>query len=97
MHLHKPLNMPKMQKMNFSVLVVLFMLITPTLLSGQFKGSISDYIESNSIPPQEKVFLHIDRPNYIQGDTIWFKAYLWYGNDQIPDTANGVLYADLLN
>jgi hypothetical protein len=32
----------------------------------------------------------------MQGDTIWFKAYLWFGYDQIPDTVSGILYADLI-
>ena len=26
--------------------------------------------------PQEKVYLHTDRPHYAIGDTIWFKAYV---------------------
>jgi hypothetical protein len=43
------------------------------------------------------VYLHLDRPNYIQGDTIWFKAYSWFGFDQVADTTSGVLYVDLLN
>lgn len=33
----------------------------------------------------------------MQGDTIWFKAYSWYGYDQVPDTISGVLYVDLIN
>jgi len=86
-----------MQKLHFSVLMVLLILIARNNLSGQYKGSIGAYIESYSTLPQEKVYLHIDRPNYLQGDTIWFKAYSWLGNDQIPDTLSGVLYVDLLS
>jgi hypothetical protein len=26
--------------------------------------------------PQEKVYLHMDKPYYAVGDTIWFKAYV---------------------
>src|ERR1700744_4872467 len=26
--------------------------------------------------PAEKLFIQFDKPGYIQGDTIWFKAYL---------------------
>ena len=26
--------------------------------------------------PQEKVYIHTDRPYYLKGDTIWFRAYL---------------------
>lgn len=86
-----------MQRMNFCIITVLILLVTPVVLSGQSKETINDYIDSHSAPTQEKVFIHFDRPNYMQGDTIWFKAYLWFGNDQIPDTASGVLYVDLLN
>jgi hypothetical protein len=60
-------------------------------------GSIDNYIESHNEQPTEKVFLHLDRSSYIQGDTIWFKAYLWSGYDQMPDTLSGVLYVDLIN
>jgi hypothetical protein len=30
----------------------------------------------NQMFPQEKVYLHLDRPSYWTNDTIWFKAYL---------------------
>lgn len=60
-------------------------------------GSWDDYIQSNQELPAEKVFLHLDRPSYMQGDTIWFKAYTWYGYDQIPDTVSGILYVDLIS
>jgi len=64
---------------------------------GQFIGSLEEYRKLIQVLPGEKVFLHTDRPNYMQGDTIWFKAYSWYGYDQVPDTLSGVLYVDLLN
>jgi len=51
----------------------------------------------NNSLPGEKVFLHLDRPNYMQGDTIWFKAYSWFGYEQLADTVSKVLYAELLN
>lgn len=50
----------------------------------------------NSLP-SEKIYLHLDRPGYLQGDTIWFKAYSWFGYDEVPDTFSMVLYVDLLN
>ncbi len=42
--------------------------------------------------PQEKIYLHLDRPSYWAGDDIWFKAYLL--NTAIP---NCNLYVELLN
>ena len=64
---------------------------------NQLGNSIEEYKKANEELPGEKIFLHTDRPGYLQGDTIWFKAYSWYGYDQVPDTSSGVLYVDLLN
>ncbi len=52
--------------------------------------------------PQEKIYLHLDRPSYWAGDDIWFKAYL--KNTAIPncnlyvellDSAGNVIYKDI--
>jgi hypothetical protein len=59
--------------------------------------SIEDFINRNQENQHEKIYIHTDRTDYMQGDTIWFKAYLWFGYDQIPDTASGILYADLIS
>ena len=64
---------------------------------GQFTGSIEEYVMFNQPPPGEKIYLHLDRPSYLQGDTIWFKAYSWFGYNQVPDTLSGILYVDLIN
>lgn len=44
--------------------------------------------------PLEKVWLHLDRENYVAGETAWFKAYLF--SDYRPDTLSSVLYVELL-
>ncbi len=67
------------------------------ILYKQGAGSIEEYVQSNQAPPSEKIFLHLDRSSYLQGDTIWFKGYLWYGYDQFPDTTSSILYVDLLD
>ncbi|MGD0582282.1 MAG: hypothetical protein ABR974_04975 [Bacteroidales bacterium] len=59
--------------------------------------SINEFVKFNQQNPAEKIFLHLDRHNYMQGDTIWFKAYLWYVYDQVPDTVSGILYVELIN
>ena len=56
-----------------------------------------EFQKLNTSLPEEKIYLHLDRPNYMQGDTIWFKAYSWFGYDQLPDTVSGLLYVDLFN
>jgi hypothetical protein len=45
----------------------------------------------------EKVHLHLDRPWYGLGDTIWFKAYTVAGADHRLSTLSGVLYTELID
>jgi TonB-dependent SusC/RagA subfamily outer membrane receptor len=50
-----------------------------------------------SARPQEKVYLHLDKPYSAVGDTIWFKGYIVEANRQTIDTISRVLYVDLIN
>jgi hypothetical protein len=47
--------------------------------------------------PTEKVHLHLDRPWYGLGDTIWFKTYAVSGEFHKPTTVSSVLYTELIN
>jgi hypothetical protein len=47
--------------------------------------------------PQEKVYLHMDKPHYAPGDTIWFKGYLTTGSKHELSAISGAVYVDLLN
>src|ERR1044071_9419357 len=47
--------------------------------------------------PQEKVYLHTDKPYYIVGDTIWLKAYLTVGAKHQLSSLSGAVYIDLIN
>ncbi len=76
------------------LLITLFSFLIGSTISGQDERR--EFRLSNSLP-QEKVYLHLDRPNYMQGDTIWFKAYSWFGFEQLPDTVSKVLYVDFFN
>ena len=46
--------------------------------------------------PQEKAFLHTDKPYYVAGDTLWFSTYLAEGSIHFADSASRVLYVDLI-
>lgn len=50
----------------------------------------------NDTNPQEKVYLHTDKPYYVVGDTIWFKAYVTIGNKHQLSAMSGGLYVDLI-
>ncbi len=47
--------------------------------------------------PQEKVYLHLDKPYYAIGDDIWFKAYVINANTSKPSEVSGSLYVELIN
>ena len=48
------------------------------------------------VNPQEKVYLHLDKPYYALGDTIWFKAYATTGSRHQLSALSGALYVDLI-
>jgi hypothetical protein len=45
--------------------------------------------------PQEKVYLHMDKPYYALGDTIWFKGYVTIGSRHQLSALSGAVYVDL--
>ena len=47
--------------------------------------------------PIEKVYLHLNKPDYQAGDTIWFKGYVTVGIHHQPSALSGVVYVDLLD
>ncbi len=47
--------------------------------------------------PREKVYLHLDNNAYVEGETMWFKAYVVRTSTLRPSGLSRVLYVDLLN
>ncbi len=47
--------------------------------------------------PQEKVYLHLDKPYYAIGDDIWFKAYVIDAKTAAPTDISNILYVELIN
>ncbi len=47
--------------------------------------------------PAEKIYLHLDKPNYDFGDTIWYKAYNVTGDHHQLSALSGVLYVEFYN
>ncbi|MEZ4905158.1 MAG: TonB-dependent receptor plug domain-containing protein [Spirosomataceae bacterium] len=58
---------------------------------------VAQFEKYHQIYPQEKAYLHLDRPYYSVGETIWFKAYLTDGSNHVADSVSRVLYVDLIN
>ncbi|WP_201977689.1 hypothetical protein [Hymenobacter rubidus] len=47
--------------------------------------------------PHEKLFLHLDRPAYLCGETMWFKVYAVDGTSARPLTLSSVAYVEVLD
>ena len=47
--------------------------------------------------PQEKVYLHTDKPYYSAGEEIWFKAYLVNASTHKPNTKSQFIYVELID
>jgi hypothetical protein len=47
--------------------------------------------------PQEKVYLHLDKPHYITGDDIWLKGYVTFGVQNQLSAFSKILYVDLID
>ncbi len=47
--------------------------------------------------PQEKVYIHLDKPYYMAGETMWLKGYLLGATVHNIDSVSGVLYVDLIH
>jgi hypothetical protein len=56
-------------------------------------ASLQKWTDAN---PQEKVYLHMDKPYYALGDTIWFKGYVTVGSKHQLSALSGSLYVDLI-
>ena len=47
--------------------------------------------------PQEKVYLHLNKPFYSLTESIWFKAYLCNAHNHSNNTLSKVVYVDLID
>ncbi|QNL49025.1 hypothetical protein H8S90_20075 [Olivibacter sp. SDN3] len=48
-----------------------------------------------NIVPLEKLYLQLDKSDYLLGDTIWYKAYVMDGTFSTPSQLSGILYIEL--
>jgi hypothetical protein len=67
---------------------------------GQEEG-LTDFLQSfqtfQENNPTEKIFLHLDKTEYAQAETIWIKSYLLAGAGHLPSPFSKTLYVELIN
>lgn len=79
----------------FKKLLLLFVvLLSVTMLNAQVLQD-SLLTELSTRYPQEKIYMQLDKQYYTSGETLWFKAYLFNGNQ--PSKISTNLYAQLIN
>lgn len=78
-------------------LLTLFSFSAFTLDDGPFEALLKRLEAFVNNHPQEKVYLHLDKPYYAIGDNIWFKAYVVDVKTSQPSTISNILYVELIN
>jgi len=91
------------QKFIYTILTGLFFLTGPPATHPQEAlDPVSEHIvetlnrmEYNY--PRQKVFIHLDKEEYLAGEHIWMKVYLVNATTHRPDTLSTNLYVELIN
>lgn len=82
-----------------AVILLLFLLAQGSYaqkISKDFDKRLTQFKELHKVVPVEKVFLHLDKTQYGQGETIWLKSYLTTGADHLPSVLSNTIYVELL-
>ncbi|MBJ6107468.1 hypothetical protein JAO73_00485 [Hymenobacter sp. BT523] len=61
---------------------------------GGLTRQLSRFVQCD---PHEKLYLHLDRPVYLSGETMWFKVYAAEGTHARPLTLSSVAYVEVLD
>ncbi len=71
---------------------------TEEVLSNAFLKDLKEKIKTfNEERPEDRVYLHFDKPMYKPGETIWFSAYVRNGVDLKASKKSEILYAELID
>jgi len=90
-----------MKKSTFTIIYSFLLIIifsTPLLSQNTDSTSVNwDKLPRLKTLPQEKLYLHFDKPYYVAGDRMWFRAYLVNADTHKTDTASCAIYVELIN
>ena len=90
------------QLLTISILwIVTFTLSGQCYISGKITDISETFIEcfekQLSLFPQEKIHLHTDKPYYLSGERIWFRAHVANAATHIPFPISRYVYVELIN
>lgn len=82
--------------MNIRKLFLLATLLTTgafSICKAQTTQAVGDAINAYAEKyQQERIYMHLDKPAYVVGDTVWFRAYIMAGIE--PSAVSKTLYVD---
>lgn len=85
-------------KYNLAFISELLLLVFsfPTTAQVVSNDSISSrFMQQLLLFPQEKLYLHTDKPAYVAGDTIWFRAHVVDAASHLPVSVSRYVYVEL--
>lgn len=85
-------------KYNLAFISELLLLVFsfPTTAQAVSNDSISSrFMQQLLLFPQEKLYLHTDKPAYVAGDTIWFRAHVVDAASHLPVSVSRYVYVEL--
>lgn len=95
-------SIPSMRNYILTALICLFAAFTADAQTGndELKQILLKFKAASAFDynyPREKVYLHLDNTAYLEGDTLWYKAYVVQASTLAPTTLSKILYVELLN
>ncbi|MDR0937754.1 MAG: TonB-dependent receptor plug domain-containing protein [Mediterranea sp.] len=81
----------------FALLLGCLLLYVPNLSAQTLSDTIVANFSLLQRMPQEKLYLHLDKPFYGAGEKLWFKGYLLNATTHREDTKSNFIITELIN
>lgn len=91
----------KKRYLQFFIVVLALIAVPSSVFSQQRNNEAAERILGalqtfETYFPQQKVYLHADKDEYLAGEHIWFKAYVVNATTHVPDTLSSNLHVKLI-
>src|SRR5690606_13148466 len=92
------MNFSSLKKFIAEILIGLAFLMEAGYCQQQTIPKIQEALDSLQLTrPLEKLYVHLDKSDYLLGDTIWYKAYVMDGVTGGFSQMSGVVYVELID
>lgn len=92
---------PQLRQPRYGLLSVIALILLTALAFKPDSGVLEELLKKlrqyHADRPQEKIYVHHDKPFYAAGDDLWFKAYVMEASLHQLDSQSRVVYVELLD